>query len=348
MFISIISFIFVFVIAALTHELGHFIWAKKSGIGVLELGIGFGPTLFKFTRSNTKYSINLIPILAFVRLAGIDEENESENGFPESEKYYSKTPWQKFKSISAGPIMNLILGFIIISFMIFFFGSSHVTPEIAQILPSSPAQTAGLKKGDIITKLNGKNVSDMMFVISKIHASPGKALEITVNRNGKELNFEASPKYNPKLKIGLLGFSLKSISKKEGFLSSFWIGASKTSEMITQILYALGGLLIGRFALADLTGPIGIAKLSGEFAAQGFASLLYFLALININLGVLNLLPIPALDGGRLVFVFIEAIRRKALKIETENKIHQVGLILLLTLLAVVSFNDILKIFTRR
>lgn len=348
MFISIISFIFVFVIAALTHELGHFIWAKKSGIRVLELGIGFGPTLFKFTRNNTKYSINLIPILAFVRLAGIDEENESEKGFPESEKYYTKNPWQKFKSISAGPIMNLILGFIIISLMTFFYGNSQISPEIAQILPSSPAHAAGLKKGDIITKLNGKNVSDMMFVISRIHASPGKNLGITVNRNGRELVFRATPKYNPKLKIGLLGFSLKSISKKVGFLSSFWVGANKTSEMIIQIMYALGGLLIGKIALSDLAGPIGIAKLSGEAATQGFQVLLYFLALININLGVLNLLPIPALDGGRLVFVALEAIRRKALKIETENKIHQVGLVLLLTLLAVVSFNDIARIFSSR
>lgn len=348
MLLSIISFIFVFVIAALTHEIGHFIWAKKSGIRVLELGIGFGPTLFKFTKNNTKYSINLIPILAFVRLAGIDEENESEKDCPESEKYYSKGPWQKFKSIAAGPIMNLLLGFIIISLMIFFFGSSHISPEISAVAPSSPAQTAGIKAGDIIKELDGSKITDMAPVISKIHRSAGKELTLTVDRSGKRMSFKAIPKLNPKFKIGLLGFSLKSVYQKEGLFSSFWIGASKTSELTIQIIHALGRLLIGHIAIADLAGPIGIAQLSGEAASQGFPSLLFFLALININLGVLNLLPIPALDGGRLVFVVIEAIRRKPLKIETENKIHQVGLIILLTFMAIVSFNDILRIFVKR
>lgn len=349
MLLSILSFALVFVIVALAHELGHFIWSKRVGIRVLELGIGLGPTLFKFQRNGTIYSINLLPAFAFVRLAGIDEENEEEkNACPDNEKYFSKTPFQKFQSIAAGPIMNLILGFFIFTYMANIYGLPQLSPEISTVSHGSVAEKIGLRPGDKIISADGKNNPDLAGLIQQIHKNPGKTIDIGVSRNEKHLIFSAVPEYNKTYKAGLIGFSLKAEYIKYDFMSSFRAGGERTILIISGILNILGQLLTGKVAISDLAGPVGIAQFSGQAASQGFAAFLSFIGLISINLGVFNLLPIPALDGGRLVFVLIEAIRDKPIKIEVENKIHQWGLIFLLIFIAIVSVNDVIRIISSK
>ena len=347
MIISVLSFCFVFIIVAMAHELGHFLWAKKAGIRVLELGIGFGPRLFAFKRKDTLYSVNLFPVLAFVRLAGIDEESEDEKNCPEEQRYYSRSPFEKFKAIAAGPIANIALAVLIFSFLANVYGMPQTTSEIFSVSKNSVASGAGIKPKDTLISVNGLTSKNPLVLVDAIHKSPGKEVKIEVIRNGKRISFLAVPKYDTRLKVGLLGFSLKMEYIKSGLLRSFWVGIKKTYEIAAGILFVLGQLITLKMSIAGLAGPLGIAQFSGQAASQGLPSLLFFIGLISVNLGVFNLLPLPALDGGRLVFILIEAVRGKPVPIEKENQIHQWGLIALLLLAAVVSVNDLIRIFKR-
>ncbi|MFA5103930.1 MAG: RIP metalloprotease RseP [Candidatus Margulisiibacteriota bacterium] len=344
--ISALSFVLVFIIVALAHELGHFIWAKRAGIKVLEFGIGFGPTLFKSNHNGTIYSVNLIPILAFVRLAGIDEL-EQEKGVPANQQYGSKSPAEKFKSIVAGPLMNLLLGFILYSLLAMTYGMPYTSNIIGSVSKGSPAQKAGLQIGDKIVRFGGEKVLDMNIIIAQIHQSAGKNVSLTVIRNGKEVVINAVPRYDKKLKVGLLGFSPQNSYKRYGPFEAVFEGGKKTLYVSYMIVVIFGQLLTGKIAVTGLAGPIGIAQFSGQAAMLGAPSFLSLVAFISINLGVFNLLPIPALDGGRLVFILIEAVRKKPIKLEIENKIHQWGLVVLLAFFAFVSFNDIWRIFSK-
>ena len=347
MITSVLAFCFVFIVVALAHEAGHFLWAKRAGIRVLELGIGFGPRLFSFKIKDTLYSVNLFPVLAFVRLAGIDEEGPEEKDCPPEEKYSSKPPLEKFKAICAGPVANLVLAVLIFSFLSNSYGLPEATPKIASVSEGSAAEAAGIRTGDVLLSVNGAGDAKPLAMVTVIHKSAGKNLIIKVERNGKPLLLKATPIFDEKYKVGLLGFALEVEKKKTGFLGSFWAGSKKTYEISAGILYILGQLITGQMSLAGLAGPLGIAQFSGQAASQGFYSLMFFIGLISVNLGIFNLLPLPALDGGRLVFILIEALRGKSLPIDQENRIHQWGLIALLALAAVVSVNDLFRILKR-
>ncbi len=344
--VSVLSFVLVFIVVALAHELGHFVWAKRAGIKVLEFGIGFGPTIFKKEFRDTVYSINLIPILAFVRLAGIDEQ-EQEKGVPNEQRYGSKSPAEKFKSIVAGPLMNLFLGFIIYALLAMTFGLPYTSNIISNIVQNSPAEKAGLVAGDKIVRFNGENILDINMTVSQIHKSADKPVSLVIVREGKELTINAIPKYDEKLKVGLLGFSLQSSYKRYSLIEGVFEGAKKTLHVSYMIIVILGQLLTSKIALTGLAGPIGIAQFSGQAAMQGLPAFLSLVAFISINLGVFNLLPIPALDGGRLVFILIEAVFKRPVKLEVENNIHQWGLVVLLAFFAFVSFNDIWRLITK-
>ncbi|MEK7377040.1 MAG: M50 family metallopeptidase, partial [Candidatus Margulisiibacteriota bacterium] len=245
MIVSILSFCFVFIVVALAHEIGHFLWAKRAGIRVLELGIGFGPKLFAFKRKDTLYSVNLFPVLAFVRLAGIDEESEDEKNCPEEQRYYSRSPFEKFKAIFAGPAANIILGILIFSFIANIYGLPATTAEIASVSKGSAASAAGIRPKDTLLSVNGLKSKNPLFMVDAIHKNAGKEIKIEVVRDGKTVSFLASPKYDNRLKVGLLGFALKMEYKKTGLLRSFWAGIEKTYEITAGILFVLGQLLTG-------------------------------------------------------------------------------------------------------
>jgi len=348
MLLTVISFIFVFTIITVVHEFGHLYFSKKSGIRVHEFGIGFGPTLFSFKKNETTYKINLLPILGYVKIAGIDTEDPQEKETPDSEKYFTKNPWQKFKSISSGAIMNLIFGFLVFSFLFMFSGApAGISNEVSTISPGSPAAKVGLLPGDRLIAIDGKNYDDPQEAVKYIHQNAGNELRVKIKRNGETFTLKATPEYNKRMKVGLLGFSLKVTTRPVNPLEAFWMGLKQTWGLCLLILMLLGRLLTGQLALGDIAGPVGIAQITGQYAHQGIVSFLYFIAFFSVNVGLLNLLPIPALDGGRLVFVLIEAIRRKPISIEQENKIHAVGMYVLLGLIAVLTINDFLRIFAK-
>lgn len=346
MFITIISFLFVFAVITLAHEFGHLIFSKINGIRVHEFGLGFGPTLFAIEYHQTTYKLNLLPILGYVKIAGIDVEDPKEQETPASEKYFNRPVFSKFISIFSGPLMNLILGFIIFSVVFIFNGVPvGISNEISTISPGSVASKIGLHSGDRLISINNKIFKNPEDAIDLIHKSADKDLHLSILRGKERLSFLAIPKYNKRLKIGLIGFSLKVLYKPAGIFEAFISGFKQTASLSALTLFLLVRLFIGRLSLGDLAGPVGIAQITGQYAQLGLSSLLSFIAFFSINVAVLNLLPLPALDGGRLFFIIIEFFRRKAIPIETENKIHSAGLILFLLLFVVLTVNDVLRIF---
>ncbi|MFH1387162.1 MAG: RIP metalloprotease RseP [bacterium] len=345
MLISILSFAVVFTIIAVTHELGHLIYSKRNGIRVHEFGLGFGPRLFAHTYKGTIYSLNLIPILAFVRIAG-ESDDKDDVDCPLSESYISKTPWQKFQAIAAGPFLNIIAAMLILSALFLVTGiPAGLSNEIGIVSKDSPADLAGLKSGDKLLAINGQAFPKMEEAISFIHKSGGKKLSLSIERAGKNFSVYAVPKYNEKMKVSLLGFTANAVYKRVNPLSAIYHGITQALSMVAMTIFIVWRLFTGGVSLSDIAGPIGIAQITGKYAQTGLVSLLYFTAFISANIGVINLLPLPALDGGRLVFVLLEVIRRKPLSPQLEMKINQWGMLFLLALMALVSFNDILRLF---
>lgn len=348
MFLTIVSFVFVFTVVALVHEFGHLYLAKRAGIRVHEFGLGFGPTLFSFKRNHTTYKINLLPVLGYVNIAGLETDLPQEKETPENEKYYNKSTGAKFKAIFAGPLMNLILGFIVFSLVFSITGiPTGISNELSAVSPGSQASKIGLQPGDKLEAINGKKFKNPADAIDLIHKSANKRLILSISRGSKIIQFSAVPEYHKRMKVGLIGFSLNPIYKKVSFLGAVIMGLQQTVGITSMIILLLGRLVTGQIALGDLAGPVGIAQITGQYAHQGPISLLSFLAFLSVNVAVLNLLPLPALDGGRLFFLIVEFIRRKPINIEKENKIHQVGLFILLGFLAILTVNDLLRIFLR-
>ncbi|MDD5593390.1 MAG: RIP metalloprotease RseP [Candidatus Margulisbacteria bacterium] len=344
MLISVISFVIVFTVIALAHEAGHLLMAKRAGIRVFEFGVGFGPRIFSFKIKDTVYSLNLIPVLAFVRIAG-EADTEEDRACPEAERYQSKSPWQKFKTLVAGPAMNLLVALIVLIVLSLIAGvPTGVSNEIEAVNKNQPAAAAGLKAGDKLLAINGQPYPKMAEAIEYIHKHSNKPLRLRVERQGKALELTATPKYNEQLKVGLLGFSPKPVYSRANPAQAIYYGFQQTASMILLTLLIVGKLITGGVSVSDLAGPVGIAQITGKYAQTGLVSLIYFTAFINVNIGILNLLPIPALDGGRIVFVLIEWIRRKPVEPKLENQINYWGFIALLALMALVSAHDILRI----
>jgi len=344
MFLAIILFLLVFTLVALAHEFGHFIAAKKAGIKVYEFGLGFGPRLFSIEKGGTIYSLNLLPILAFVKIAGT-EDDAGQSPCPDDQKYYHKPISSKFFVSFLGPAMNILLAFFILTLIFTFVGvPKDISNEIERINPGSPAESVGLKAGDKVLSIDGQPVVKMEESIKYIHKSSGKPLSLKIDRQGKVIMIKAAPKYDPKLKVGLIGFTPKPTYVKVNPLVALYYGIHQTLSMVALMFIIIWQLMTGTISVRELAGPVGIAQVTGRYAQSGTLVFLHFLAFLNINIGVINLLPIPAMDGGRLVFVLIEAIRRKPVDIELENKIHQWGLIVLLGLMLLVTYNDILRI----
>lgn len=347
MLTSILSFLVVFSFIALSHELGHFIWARRAGIRVFEFGVGFGPRLFAVEKNGTTFSLCLIPVLAFVRIAG-EGDSDEDRACPEGERFQAKTTWQKAQTLAAGPLINIAAAFVLLSLLFTFAGvPAYPSNEIGAVNKNSVAEKAGLKHGDRLISINGKKVTDMTVAIEFIHQSGGKYLTLVVSRSGQQFILHATPKYNPKMKIALLGFTPKPSYRSVNLLQAAYHGATQTYSMVAQTLNVVWLLVRGGVSISDLAGPIGIAQITGQYAQTGLISLVYFSAFISVNIGVLNLLPLPALDGGRLVFVLLEWLRRKPVNPELENKIHQWGLVALLSLMAVVSVGDIFRLFRK-
>ncbi len=338
---TIIYYILVLGITIFVHELGHFIFAKKAGIYVYEFSLGMGPTLYSFKRKNdeTKYSLRLFPIGGYVKMAG--EEVELDEKIPKEKRLQSKTWKQKAFVVLAGIAFNFLLAVLLFFLVALITGIPKNNATIVEIDKNFPIVETNIKVGDKIVEINGgiSNTLDMFQLQYSINY--GQELNIKVKHtDGTYENITLTP-----TKIEeeyYYGFYLDNTNTKN-FFQALGYGFVKTGMILQQMVYIIWYLIIGKLSLNALSGPVGVYNIVGESAKDGVISIINLMAYICVNVGFINLLPIPAFDGGRFLFMIIEKIRRKPVPIKVENTIHVIGLVLLMILMVVITWNDIVK-----
>ena len=354
----ILSFVLVVGLIILVHELGHFIAARAVGIRVDRFSIGFGPKIVSIRRGETEYRIAWIPLGGYVKMAGMIDESldDSEEQFDSSDPrlFINKKGWQKIIVISAGVLLNMVLAALVLWAVYATRGipylpnPDHIGTAIDRPVPGFPAEKAGLLRGDEIVAIDGVEVSDWNDLVKEIYERPGREVTVDVLRDGKPLSFTLTTRSEARRgqeePIGKIGIGPILEYKRLGIGSAFVYGWVMTWTILERTAQSISMLILGQASVKDLAGPVGIAKMTGDTARQGFGDLLELLALISVNIGFLNILPIPALDGGHLVLVLVEGVRRRPLSARLKIGIQQVGMILLLVLIAMVVFNDFMRL----
>lgn len=416
---TILAFIFMFGLLVFVHELGHLIFAKRSGMLAREFAIGFGPKVFSFRKNETLYTIRLLPIGGYVRVAGEDPEiieikpghhlglefneagkvnriivnNKSKHpnarvieveradlskdlvieGYeldederlsfdvdpkaffvmdeketqiaPYDRTFQSKTVPQRAIQIFAGPMMNFLLAVVVFIILGMIQGIPADEARLGEILENSPAEKAGLQTGDTVTEINGEPITDWMDFVMNVQEHPGETINLTVERNDSFKEFELTPSaYEDEQRgetYGRIGVG-RYFEKSFGQAAMF--GFTETYTWTVLIVDNVGKLVTGQISIDNLSGPVGIYDATDYVVQTGFFNFLTWTAMLSINLGIINLLPLPALDGGRLMFIGIEAVRGKPLDPQKEGLVHFVGFALLMLLMIVVTWNDIQRI----
>ena len=341
---SIIIAVIIFSIIILFHELGHFLLAKANGIRVNEFSLGLGPTLFGFTKGETKYSIKLLPFGGACAMEGEDEDSDDERSFNK------KNVWQRMSVVFAGPFFNFIMAFALSIVVVALSGVSK--PVISGVMDGYSAKNAGIEAGDTIVKLDNKNIHLFSEITFYMFVHAGEDVKVTYERNGKRYSTVLEPTFNEEYQRYMIGIQ-SSYPEKCGFFETLKYSFYEVKYYIDTTLVSLKLLVTGKVSANDLSGPIGIVSTIGETYEQtseagfltAFLSMCSMCILLSANLGVMNLLPIPALDGGRLLFMIVEVIRRKKIDPNKEGMVHLIGIIILLALMVVIMFNDIRKLF---
>lgn len=339
----VIAFL-VFSIIILFHELGHFLLAKANGIRVNEFSLGLGPTIIGFTKGETKYSIKLLPFGGACMMEGEDGESSDDRAFGK------KSVWARISVVAAGPIFNFIMAFVFSVILIFNIG--YDLPKLVGVQEGYPAEAAGMQAGDMIVKMNGTSINFFREISMYTQFHPGESVEITYERDGERYTTSLTPKYNEEAGYYMYGFLGSGTREQGSFLEILKYSVYEVRYWINTVLNSLKFLVKGQVAVNDLSGPVGIVSMIGEGYEQSvsygwlavFLQMLYMTIFLSANLGVMNLLPIPALDGGRLLFMFVEVIRGKRLDPEKEGMVHFVGMIILFALMIFVVFNDVRKL----
>lgn len=331
MFQTLISFIFVFGIIVFAHELGHFATAKWSGIKIHEFSLGMGPAILKKQGKETLYSLRAFPIGGYVKMEGEDEVSDDPRSFS------NKKPWQRLIILAAGATMNFILAYVLLVIIMFSVGAPSNT--IADIVADMPASEAGIMDDDKIVAIDGNTISSWEEVTSSINKSEGKPLVIEVLRDGQKETFNITPilREDGSYAIGIQTKVLKQVDK------AFGMAGDQFKYFFTSIFEFFAS--IGKKDVTgELVGPVGLVNIVGEVSKTGLINLLNLAAYISINLGIVNLLPFPALDGGRIIFVIIEMVMGKPVNREKEGYVHFIGFALLMALMVFLVFKDISRL----
>lgn len=344
-------FIFILSLLILIHEFGHFAAARKIGVRVEQFCLGFGPQLLKKKKNHTQYSINAIPLGGFVKLAGDDLEEYKGEKF----EYYSQPPGKRFWIVFSGPMLNYILG-ILFFWIIFFVGFPTLTTKVGGLLEGFGAKEAGLKVGDKIASIDGKAVGTWDELQEVIHRKKGvDKVRLWIERNNEVFSLDVRIKekelddaLGQKKNVGLLGITPfgETIEISHGFLESFFLGVKEAWNITLKTYTALWRMITGKLSVREsVTGPVGIFFITSQMAKLGVVAVLHLIAALNISLAIFNLLPLPILDGGHILFLCIEKIRAKTLSLKTERIITRIGLTMIVSLAVLVTYNDILKFF---
>lgn len=337
--------IVIFSIIIIFHELGHFLLAKLNGIRVNEFSLGLGPTLIGFTKGETKYSLKLLPFGGACMMEGEDAESEDARSFQK------KSVWARISVVAAGPVFNFIMAFVFAVILISCIG--YDKPVVYDVMEGYPAQEAGVEAGDVIVSINGKPIHFYREVSLYPVFHPGKTIDLVYEREGSRYETTIVPQFQEEESRYLIGLYGSGLRERTNFLSSLKYSIYEMKYWVTTTVESLRMLISGRVSVNEVSGPVGIVKTIGDTydesrsdgAYMVFLNMLNIAILLSVNLGVMNLLPIPALDGGRLVFLLIEAVRRKRINPDKEGMVHFVGLMLLMALMVFVMFNDIRQLF---
>ncbi len=316
------------------HELGHFLVGRLMGITVLSFSVGFGPKLFGWKRGDTEYALRLIPIGGYCKFLGEDEDEHREGSM------LSVKPWRRFLTIAAGPLANFLLAAIMMT--VFMSINGNMIPVVTKIESYSLADENGLQTGDIIRKINGKDVISFFEVSEKL-ASAGSPTKLTVSRNSQSLELSIPRvEYEGSSRLGIVYTTQR---EPVSLLQSANIGMRWLVYMTKSMYQMLGNLITGKAAEGTLVGPVGTIGFMAQQAQGGMLNIILLVAVLSLNLSVFNLIPFPALDGSRLVFLIYEMVRKKPFPPEKEGWIHAVGMALLLALMAFLTFKDVRNLF---
>lgn len=333
--ITIVSSLIIFLLVVMIHEFGHFIVAKMSGIKVNEFSIGMGLKIVQKEKGETTYSLRSIPIGGYVAMEGEEETSTDPRSFN------NVNIFKRMATVIAGAFMNFILAFFAFSIMVMITGyGSNIVDFTA---PNSPAELAGLQSGDVIVSVNNLPTKDLADINKIIETSNGENITFEINRDQSTINKNIKPKYYEEYKTYLVGFNAK---VEHSVIKSFKIGFDRLIFVSRAIIDTLKMVFTGQFKMEYLSGPVGVVQLIGSESSKGVIYFLQILGLISVNLGIFNLIPIPALDGGKLLFLIIEALRGKPIDQNLEQKLTLIGISLLLSLMIYVTiFNDIGRLF---
>lgn len=348
----LLSFVVVLGILIFVHEFGHFLVARQLGVGVTKFSFGFGPKVVGIVRGETEYMISAIPLGGYVKLVGESDEEE----VPPEEQgkaFFQKPVGVKMAVVLAGPVGNLVFAFLVF-WVIFLGGVPTLTPKIGNVLPGTPAARAGLHAGDVVVRVGGHAITSWEELADGIRKSgAGKKLQLVVRRGNEEVPVTVVPEvragrsvFGEKVegpKIGVVA-GKEMVRKKINPVAAVVRAAEETGRIIYLTVLTVVKLVMRVLPANTLGGPIFIAQMAGDQARQGITSFAYFLALLSVNLGILNLLPVPILDGGHLLFFSIEALRRKPISPQARMMAQQVGLAVILMLTALVFYNDIARL----
>lgn len=345
---AILWFILILGGIVLVHEFGHFIFSKLFGVYVYEFSIGMGPKLLHHKKKGgeTEYCIRAIPIGGFVSLAGEDADDNTK--IDKKRMLYTKPVWQRFIIMIAGASFNFIFAFVLLFVMALIYGSISTKPIVANVSPEYPAYTAGIREGDKILSVDGNKVSSWSEVQLYIQTSKGEKLDIVLkDKTGtkREVTLVPDKVEDKEGNVSyVVGIGLDTTVRR-GLGVSLKHAVETTASLYKLMITTLKELVTGKFSVKDLSGPVGIYSVVDSQSKKGFESILSLVAYLSMNVGVINLIPFPAFDGGRVLFLIIEKIRRKPIKAKTEGMINSIGFILLMLLMVFVTISDVIKLF---
>ncbi len=354
---TVISAVVLLGILIFVHELGHFLLAKLMGVKVEKFSLGFGPKVVGKKYGDTEYLISAFPLGGYVKMLGEDSLGEEAEPLSEEDKKraYNNQPVRKrFPIILAGPLFNIVFA-ALVYIAVFINGAPALLPEVGEVMEDTPAARAGLRQGDLITRIGDKDIASWSDMTAVVYESPGKALDFGIKRGAETFGLSITPEiktvediFGEERVIGLIGIKPSGVqfTMETGVFEAVYLGVRRTVDIAGLTVVSIIKLIQRAIPAKTIGGPILIFQLAGEQAAQGVLSFLNFMAVISISLGIINLFPIPVLDGGHLVFLGVEAIRRKPLNEKTVMLAQKVGLVLILMLMAFATYNDIMRWLT--
>lgn len=351
---SLLAFIVVLGVLVFVHEFGHFIVAKLCGVGVEKFSLGFGPRVFGKKYGMTDYRVSAVPLGGYVKMVGDEPDAEiADEMRPLS--FTHKPLWKRFLIVAAGPWANLILAVVIFFILNLVVGVFVLKPTIGEIKPDSPAQISGLRAGDEVAAIDETVVDSWIQMAGLISDSEGRSLSVTIRREEGTFTYDMKPTritdkniFGEEVQRYVIGISSAGdvFIKKFGLVGALTQGVAQTGRIIELTVISVVKIIGGKISSKNIGGPVAIAKMAGQQAQQGAVSLISFIALLSINLAILNFLPIPVLDGGHLLFFLIEAIMRRPVSIRIRELAQQAGIFLLILLMILVFYNDISNLIT--